>query len=140
VHIRSIPTRALVLVAIGVGLLGLAACEPGDPAAQLFVAKAQIEGNVIASRTAGGPSDAVLARLRNCESGGNYGAVSGSGAYRGAYQFSRQTWNNAARNFLPGYVGVDPAAAPPHIQDAMARVLWQSGGRGQWPLCGPRAG
>jgi hypothetical protein len=139
VKIRSIPARALILVAIGVGLLGLAACDPGDPMTQLVVARAQSEGNVIQARTAGGPSDAVLARLRNCESGGNYRAVNSSGAYRGAYQFSRQTWNNVARGFLPAYVGVDPAGAPPYIQDAMARVLWMTSGRSQWPICGPRA-
>jgi hypothetical protein len=139
VKIRSIPARALILVAIGVGLLGLAACAPGDPMTQFFVASAQHEGNVIAARTAGGPSDAVLARLRNCESGGNYAAVSAGGTYRGAYQFSRQTWNNVARGFLPAYVSVDPAAAAPYVQDAMARVLWQASGSSQWPICGPRA-
>ena len=37
---RSTSARALVLVAIGLGLLGLAACEPADPMTQLFVAKA----------------------------------------------------------------------------------------------------
>jgi hypothetical protein len=136
---RSITARALILGAIGLGLLGVAACDPADPATQVFVAHAQAQGSAIAARTAGGPSDAVLARLRNCESSGNYHAVSGSGAYRGAYQFSRQTWNSVAGSFLPGYVGVDPAAAPPSIQDAMARALWQRSGPSQWPLCGPRA-
>jgi hypothetical protein len=103
------------------------------------VANAQQEGNVIAARTAGGPNDGVLARLRACESGGNYGAVNSSGSYRGAYQFSRQTWNAVASGFLPAYVNMDPAAAPPYIQDAMARVLWNRSGRSQWPVCGPRA-
>jgi hypothetical protein len=139
VKTRSTSARALVLVAIGLGLLGLAACEPADPMTQLFVARAQAEGNTIAARTAGGPSDAVLAHLRLCESGGNYGAVGGGGSYRGAYQFSQQTWNRVASGFLPAYVGVDPAAAPQYIQDAMARVLWNSGGSSQWPVCGSRA-
>jgi hypothetical protein len=137
---RLTSSRALALAAIGLGLFLFASCSPADPGTQLVMSNVQQEANVIAARTGGGPSDAVLARLRACESGGNYGAVSSSGAYRGAYQFSRQTWNNVARGFLPAYVNVDPAAAPPYIQDAMARVLWNQSGRSQWPVCGPRAG
>ncbi|MFN7150862.1 MAG: transglycosylase family protein, partial [Microthrixaceae bacterium] len=53
------------------------------------------------------------AALRRCESGGNYGAVSSSGTYRGAYQFSRSTWNSVASRSYPHLVGVDPAAAAP---------------------------
>ena len=136
---RSISTRALILVAIGIGLFGLAACDPGDPTTTAFIAASQQQGNVIAAHTAGGPSDAVLARLRGCESGGNYSAVNSSGTFRGAYQFSRATWNSVARGVLPGYVNVDPAAAPPYVQDAMARALWIRSGSGQWPVCGPRA-
>ena len=79
-----------------------------------------------------------LARLRACESGGNYGAVSSSGSYRGAYQFSRRTWNGVARSHYPGLNGVDPASAAPWDQDRMARALWATAGRGQWPHCGRR--
>lgn len=86
-----------------------------------------------------GPTASQLARLRHCESRGNYRAVSRSGRYRGAYQFSRSTWNATARRHLPHYVGVDPAQAAPEVQDAMARALWATGGRGHWPICGRRA-
>ena len=83
-------------------------------------------------------SDASLARLRNCESHGNYGAVSASGTYRGAYQFSRSTWNGVARANFPQYDGLDPAAAPADVQDAFARALYAQLGRSPWPVCGQR--
>jgi ferric-dicitrate binding protein FerR (iron transport regulator) len=76
------------------------------------------------------------AALRRCESGGNYGAVSASGTYRGAYQFSRSTWNAVAARSYPHLVGVDPAAASPADQDAMALALYRSSGASPWPHCG----
>jgi hypothetical protein len=79
-----------------------------------------------------------LWRLRQCESGGNYRAVNPSGAYRGAYQFSRSTWNGVAGQHFPRYHGVDPAAAEPKVQDSMARALWHMQGRSPWPVCGKR--
>jgi|GEM_PF-715168 len=81
-------------------------------------------------------SDASLARLRQCESGGNYSILSPGGAYRGAYQFARSTWNSVAGRHYPAYVGVDPAAAAPLVQDAMARALYTEMGRSPWPVCG----
>ena len=83
-------------------------------------------------------SESGLSRLRACESGGNYNAVSSTGKYRGAYQFSRTTWNSVARAHYPHLNGVDPAQAWPWEQDAMARALWHMSGRGQWPHCGKR--
>jgi hypothetical protein len=77
-----------------------------------------------------------FAALRNCESGGDYGAVNSSGTYRGAYQFSRTTWNSVAASSAPHLVGVDPASAAPADQDAMAQALYQRSGAGQWPHCG----
>lgn len=81
-------------------------------------------------------SDASLARLRQCESGGDYTALSPGGAYRGAYQFARTTWNSVASRHYPKYVGVDPAAAAPKVQDSMARALYLEMGRSPWPVCG----
>ncbi|MEZ5166383.1 MAG: transglycosylase family protein [Acidimicrobiales bacterium] len=83
-------------------------------------------------------SNAELARLRGCESTDNYRAVSSSGTYRGAYQFDRSTWNDVAGRHFPWLVGVDPAAADPWWQDAMARALWSERGRSPWPICGRR--
>lgn len=83
-------------------------------------------------------SDEQLARLRNCEATGNYGAVSAGGRYRGAYQFSVSTWNATAAAHFPFLVGVDPSAAEPYAQDAMARALFVTSGRSPWPVCGSR--
>ena len=83
-------------------------------------------------------SDAALGRLRGCESGGNYAAVSASGSFRGAYQFSRSTWNGVAAANFPQYSGMDPAAAPADVQDAFTRALYLQRGRAPWPVCGQR--
>ena len=77
------------------------------------------------SRRGGGGS---LAAIRNCESGGNYAAVSANGTYRGAYQFDRQTWAAV------GGSG-DPAAASPEEQDQRAAALHRRRGGSAWPSC-----
>jgi len=62
-----------------------------------------------------------------CESGGSYTAVNPAGYY-GAYQFDQQTWDAYAPS---GYQGVNPASAPPAIQDqAAANVPYDA-----WPSC-----
>jgi hypothetical protein len=70
-----------------------------------------------------------LADIRACESGGDYGAVSSSGTYRGAYQFDYQTWQSV------GGSG-DPAAASPEEQDMRAQMLYDQRGSSPWPNCG----
>lgn len=78
-----------------------------------------------------GPSSAQTdkwAKLRFCESGGNY-ANKNNPLYRGAYQFSFSTWG--------GYGGyTDPADAPAELQDAKALQLYKSRGSSPWPVCG----
>ena len=98
-------------------------------------AEAERQAATRAARRGGGGAPG-LAGLRNCESGGNYGAVNASGTYRGAYQFSRSTWNSVASKSFPHLVGVDPAAAAPADQDAMAQALYASSGSSPWPVCG----
>ena len=67
------------------------------------------------------------------ESGGDYGAVSSGGTYRGAYQFHQNTWNNTAESAgRSDLVGTDPAAAAPADQDAMAQSLYESQGNAPW--------
>ncbi len=83
-----------------------------------------------------GPSDIQWEALRFCEATGNYTAVNPTGKYRGAYQFSRQTWDWIAGLYFDRLVGVDPAAAAPVDQDRMAQALYDLRGRGQWPVCG----
>ncbi|MGI8945731.1 MAG: transglycosylase family protein [Thermoleophilaceae bacterium] len=70
-----------------------------------------------------------LEAIASCESGGDPGAVSASGAYRGKYQFSPATWAAV------GGSG-DPAAAPEGEQDRRAAILYEQSGPGQWPVCG----
>jgi hypothetical protein len=76
--------------------------------------------------------------LRDCESGDDYTAVSSNGRYRGAYQFSRSTWNGVARRHYPWLDGLDPAEADTWWQDAQARALWSEQGSSPWPHCGAR--
>jgi lysozyme family protein len=70
----------------------------------------------------------VLARIAQCESGGNPRAISRTGRYRGKYQFSRATWRAL------GGVG-DPARASEATQDAMAAKLYALRGTSPWPNC-----
>ncbi|MCB1256013.1 MAG: transglycosylase family protein [Microthrixaceae bacterium] len=80
-------------------------------------------GNPTASESA------TLARIRRCESRGNYQIVSSSGRYRGAYQFDYRTWAGV------GGSG-DPAAASPAEQDYRALLLLRQRGTRPWPICG----
>jgi len=83
-----------------------------------------------------GPSAEQWAALRDCESGGDYSITNPSGRDRGAYQFDRPTWDSVAGRHAPHLVGVDPAAASPADQDAMAFALYSERGAGPWPQCG----
>jgi peptidoglycan hydrolase-like protein with peptidoglycan-binding domain len=70
----------------------------------------------------------VLARIAQCESGGNITAVSPSGQYRGKYQFSVETWEAL------GGTG-DPIDADEATQDALAAKLYAERGTAPWPSC-----
>jgi hypothetical protein len=75
----------------------------------------------------------VCTRAHESDSAGGYRAVSPGGTYRGAYQFLRSTWNTVARHAgRYDLVGVDPAAAAPADQDAMALHLYQWQGAAPW--------
>ncbi len=82
------------------------------------------------ARSSGGSAPSGgFAALAQCESGGNPGAVSSTGKYRGLYQFSRETWASV------GGSG-DPAAASAAEQTRRAQMLLGRSGAGQWPECG----
>ena len=70
----------------------------------------------------------LLARIAQCESGGDPTAVSSNGKYRGKYQFSRATWR------AMGGTG-DPAAASEELQDQLAAKLLEEQGPDAWPVC-----
>jgi Transglycosylase-like domain/Putative peptidoglycan binding domain len=72
---------------------------------------------------------ATLAKIAQCESGGNPTAVSADGQYRGKYQFDQATWERI------GGTG-DPAQAPEAEQDRLAAKLLAQRGTAPWPVCG----
>ncbi len=111
--------------------------EPANedlPAIGQPASPAQVDGRV--PPPAGGPTAAQWNALRKCESTHNYGAASPSGLYRGAYQFSQQTWDWVAGIHWPHLVGVDPINSEPAWQDVMAYTLYAMRGWDQWPICG----
>lgn len=87
-----------------------------------------------------GPSPDRWAALRQCEAGGDYSITNPSGTYRGAYQFDRSTWDSVAERHAPQLVGIDPAAASPADQDALASALYSERGSSPWPHCGRHLG
>jgi hypothetical protein len=67
------------------------------------------------------------------ESGGDYQAVSPTGQYMGAFQFSQPTWNQAAGLAnMPSLIGVPPNTASPADQDALAIALYAADGQQPW--------
>ena len=70
---------------------------------------------------------AASSSTAQCESGGSYTAVNPAGYY-GAYQFDQSTWDAYAPS---GYQGVNPAEAPPAVQDATAAAVPYDA----WPNC-----
>ena len=91
--------------------------------------------------TTTGPTEEQWEALRQCESTGNYRAISPGGRYRGTYQFSRSTWDWVAPQVGADHlVGVDPAEAAPADQDRMALALWEMNGWAPWPACSKRLG
>ena len=70
---------------------------------------------------------AASSSTAQCESGGSYTAVNPAGYY-GAYQFDQSTWDAYAPS---GYQGVNPAEAPPAVQDAAAASVPYDA----WPNC-----
>lgn len=75
----------------------------------------------------------VWGALARCESGGRADAVSRSGKYFGAFQFSLQTWRGI------GMSG-SPIDHPYEVQLGAAQRLQARSGWGQWPTCARRLG
>ncbi len=75
------------------------------------------------------PYEGWLAKVRRCESGGDYRAVNPSGTYTGAYQFDDVTWGSVG--------GRGRAKDAGHLeQDYRAVVLRLRRGTAPWPVCG----
>lgn len=110
------------VLAIGTG------ARPAPVSAAPAPARQRAASAPLPSGAGGGLNWAALAA---CESGGNPGAVSSTGKYRGLYQFSFATWAGV------GGSG-DPAAASAGEQTSRAQMLYARSGAGQWPECGRR--
>lgn len=106
-----------------------AAAEAERIAAAEAAEAARRAAEAAARAPSGGATGDAWARLRNCESGGDYTVVSSNGLYFGAYQFSLGAWAAV------GGTG-NPAAASPAEQDYRARLLFERAGWTQWPICG----
>jgi lysozyme family protein len=85
----------------------------------------------VTAQSSSAPQDAatVLAKIAQCESGGDPTAVSADRRYYGKYQFSRATWRRM------GGRG-NPARAPEAEQDQRAAMLYEQEGTRPWPVCG----
>ena len=86
----------------------------------------------VTATPASAASSGDFARLRACESGGNYATNTGNGFY-GAYQFDSRTWHGL------GYSGL-PSDAAPGTQDAAAATLQSQRGWQPWPACSRKLG
>jgi uncharacterized protein YabE (DUF348 family) len=97
--------------------------------ASLTTKQPQTQIEIVGSKLSfSGDFAAALAKLRGCESGGNY-ANKNNPAYRGAYQYSYSTWADK-------YGIYDPADATPAQQDQAARETYLRRGWEPWPVCG----
>ena len=83
--------------------------------------------SALAAAPAAAASPTDFARLRACESGGNYRINTGNGYY-GAYQFDLATWRSV------GFSG-RPDLASRATQDEAARRLQAARGWSPWPAC-----
>ena len=92
-------------------------------------------GPAVPPDVAGFPSQQAWAAMRECQTGGDYTAVSEEGTNYGAYQFRIATWDELAGREYPSLVGVVPSEASPADQDRMAYALWQEFGSSRWPGC-----
>jgi hypothetical protein len=82
----------------------------------------------VQTATTRAPSGGILAKIRGCESGGDYSTDTGNG-FHGAYQFDQGTWESV------GGTG-NPANASPEEQDRRAAALLAQRGTAPWPVCG----
>jgi len=120
-HVSLKPDSAQARASLSAPVTG----APAPAAAPSGQGSAAPAGQAPASGAAGSGLESVA----QCESGGDPGAVSADGQYRGKYQFDQQTWNSV------GGSG-DPAAAPESEQDARAAQLQAQRGSNPWPVCG----
>lgn len=72
-------------------------------------------------------------KAHESDTSGGYNAVSGSGTYRGAYQFSQRTWDAAVAGAgFEEYAGMPADQVPASVQDAAAAHLYSVSGTRAW--------
>jgi len=72
-------------------------------------------------------------RAHESDTSGGYGAVSSSGTYRGAYQFSQTTWDAAVAGAGHAeYAGMPADEVSAEVQDAAAAHLYSVSGTRPW--------
>lgn len=81
-----------------------------------------------ASAASTSDASSILAKIKYCESGGNYQAQNASSSASGAYQFTTSTWKSLSA--AKGYATA--ASAPASVQDAAARELYAKYGTSPW--------
>ncbi|MCU1623302.1 MAG: Transglycosylase domain protein [Frankiales bacterium] len=106
--------------------------KPSKAAPVLAVGGLTASFGAALTTTASAASDDDFARLRMCESGGNYSTNTGNGYY-GAYQFDSRTWHGL------GYSGL-PSQASKGTQDSAAHELQAARGWQPWPACARKLG
>ena len=122
----GLATAVAAAIALAVVIPWIAA--PSDRAAAPHRLPATVAG---ARQTVEVARAAELHLIARCESGGDPGAISPDGRYRGKYQFDFETWRSV------GGRG-DPASAPIAEQNLRAEMLLRSRGHWPWPVCGAR--
>ncbi|MGH8996072.1 MAG: transglycosylase family protein, partial [Acidimicrobiales bacterium] len=111
------------------GQLAVAITANRTNQAQVAVASRAVVGGAVTDPALPAFLQCVLQR----ESGGNYGAVSSDGLYRGGFQFAQGTWNQAAQLAgLPQLVGEPPNDASKADQDTLAIALYNADGQRPW--------
>ena len=143
-HLGALTTKRFVIAAAATALtfflLGMLASQAsagtGGASASTTTTSTQSTERVgtkyerIWNRTA--PADKRWARSTSeCESGGDPDAIGSGGLYRGAFQFTRSTWEAS-----PKSPGGDPIAYPYRTQAVVAILLKNRDGAQHWPVCG----
>jgi hypothetical protein len=147
-HLGALTTKRYVIAAAATALafflLGMLAAQAGATTGGIG------SGGAAASTTSTGPStervgtkyERIWDRMSTadkrwahstseCESGGDPDAIGSGGLYRGAFQFTRSTWEAS-----PKSPGGDPIAYPYRTQAVVAVLLKNRDGAQHWPVCG----
>jgi hypothetical protein len=127
---RIAATLAAFLLSSGMVVADMAATAEPAAAATTRSTRSRRARRVRRVRYNAPPTAENFARLRQCESSGNYAINTGNGYY-GAYQFDARTWR------AMGYSGL-PHQASAAVQDEAAARLQSQRGWQPWPGCARR--